>query len=153
MNENNELKNLGESEESENEMVILKPKVKKVLTEKQIEAGRKNCEEGRKKLAEKKKQQKEEANKRKDELILLKAEKLKNDKLKLDKKIKQNLNLPDDIDIEEIEKVIKKPKRKIIYKEESDSDSEEEITIVKKKKEKLKPVNELIKPKAQPIFW
>jgi hypothetical protein len=157
MSENIEEALVKTENESEDEIVILKPKVKKVLTEKQREQGRKNLEAGRAKLAEKKKIQKEEADKRKEELILLKAEKIKNDKIKTENKIKQNLNMSNDEPDEVEERIIKKPKKKrIIYKEESDS--EEEIII----KTKAKPVKEAkalevkpleVKTILRPIFW
>ena len=128
--------------QEEEDNVIQKPKRKpKELSDEAREKMRANMEKARAALAQKTKAQKEEMKVKKEKLIIEKAEKLKTKTLKQDQKLKQILDVDDDVEVEE--HIIKKPKvKKFIYREESDS--EEEI-IVKRPPKKVEA-----QPKQQP---
>ena len=123
-----------DDESVEEEIIVQKPKPKRVLNEKQKEAVSINLAKGRAKRDENRKLKMEEDKKNAEELIAKKAERILKTKTKKETQIKNLIGLDDDDNDEIIEeRIIKKPKKKkIIYREESDS--EEEVIIKPKKK-------------------
>jgi len=130
-----------DEESVEEEIIVQKPKPKRVLNEKQKEAVAINLAKGRAKRDENRKLKLEEDKKNAEELIAKKAERMLKTKTKKETQIKNLIGLDDEESIEE--RIIKKPKKKkIIYREESDS--EEEIIIKPKKKEVKKELDPVI---------
>lgn len=126
--------------EVEEETIVQKPKVKRVLNEKQKEAVAINLAKGRAKRDENRKLKKEEDIKEAEKMVVKKAERILKTKTKKETQLKSLIGLDDnEEDIEE--RIIKKPKKKkIIYREESDSEEEVIIKRLPKKAIDTPPV-------------
>lgn len=126
--------------------IVQKPKVKRILTEKQKEAVAINLAKGREKRDLNRKLKAEEDKKQAEELIakkveqVIKTKKTKESKLKkligLDEQIKSESESENEIVI--VKKKKSKPKKTIIYRDESDYSPDEKL-IIKSKKQEYKP--------------
>ena len=128
------------------------PKVKRTLSDKQKET----LAKGRANLKIKKEQQLKETQYYKDEMVLLRAEQLKQHKKTLKKQVGysgRELESDSETDIRAIESVVckaKKPRKKKVVYVESDSESEEEQIVYKKATKKKVPVPPTPVPTAPP---
>lgn len=140
-------------EELEQEQPSLeKPKVKRTMTDKQMETVKINLAKGRAKRDVNRVLKAEQDKKNAEEIVLKKAARLMKDKSIKEKLLKKVIYADDDDDddVEVEERIIKKPKKKkIVYREESDS---EEEVIVKRQPKKVveEPVKPL--PPSRPLF-
>ena len=132
--------------DNDSEKNVEKPKVKRIMTEKQKEAFKKAQETRQRNIQERKLGKQEK-------LVEQKIEKLETKKEELVKKIKKPVTTPEVVSEseEETEIVVVKPKPKkkkkkiVIVEQQSDTETDEEEVIQKVKKPVPKPI-ESIKP-------